>query len=270
MTIPIVKGRGFTPGDRMGSQLVVMLNETAASRVWPHDDAMGHQLELGTRMGLGGARAGGTVVGIVANVHEFGPSSRVPPIIYLPHAQWPDGAITIVAKARSGDPSSLVPGLRRVLKELDPDVPMSAVRSMDQISAIAVAQPRLYLVLIGSFALTALLLSAIGLYGVLAYAVGQRTREIGIRLALGAKRTEVLRMVMVQAGRLAIAGVGLGLIAAVMASRVLRSQLFEVAPTDAATYAAVGGGLLLVALLASWIPARRAARIDPLAALRHD
>jgi ABC-type antimicrobial peptide transport system permease subunit len=115
-----------------------------------------------------------------------------------------------------------------------------------------------------------MLLSAIGLYGVLAYAVGQRTREIGIRLALGARRTEVLRMVMGQAGRLAIAGVGLGLIAAALASRVLRSQLFEVAPTDVATYAAVGSGLLLVALLASWIPARRASRIDPLTALRHD
>jgi putative ABC transport system permease protein len=270
MSIPILKGRGFAATDRMGSPLVIMLNATAAARVWPTADAMGHQLELGTRMGLGGARAGGTVVGIAGDVRDFGPSARAAPTIYLPHAQWPDGAMTIVAKARSGDPASLVPGLRRVLKDLDPDVPMSAVRSMDQISAIAVAQPRLYLVLIGSFALTALLLCAIGLYGVLAYAVGQRTREIGIRLALGAKRTEVLRMVMVQAGRLAVAGVGLGLIAAVLASRVLRSQLFEVAPTDVATYAAVGGGLLLVSLLASWIPARRASRIDPLTALRHD
>jgi ABC-type antimicrobial peptide transport system permease subunit len=128
----------------------------------------------------------------------------------------------------------------------------------------------LYLVLIASFALTAVLLAAIGLYGVLAYAVGQRTREIGIRLALGAKRGEVLRMVMAQAGRLAVAGVVIGLIAAVLASRALRSQLFEVAPTDAATYISVAGALLVVALLASWIPARRAARIDPLDALRHD
>jgi len=144
------------------------------------------------------------------------------------------------------------------------------VRSMDQLSSAAIAQPRLYLVLIGSFAATAMLLAAIGLYGVLAYAVGQRTREIGIRLALGAKRGEVLRMVISQAGRLAIAGVLLGLAAAVLASRVLRSQLFEIAPTDLLTYAMVGVGLLLVALVASWIPARRASRIDPLVALRHD
>jgi putative ABC transport system permease protein len=178
--------------------------------------------------------------------------------------------MTIVAKARNGDPLSLVQPMRALLQEMDPDVPMSAVRSMPQVSAIAVAQPRLYLVLIGSFAATAMLLAAIGLYGVLAYAVGQRTREIGIRLALGARRGEVLRMVMAQAGRLAIAGVVIGLGAAMLASRVLRAQLFEIAPTDTVTYALVAVGLLFVALIASWIPARRAARIDPLTALRHD
>ena len=178
--------------------------------------------------------------------------------------------MTIVAKARNGDPSSLVQPLRSLLQDLDAEVPMSAVRSMDQIGAAAVAQPRLYLVLIASFAGTAMLLSAIGLYGVLAYAVGQRTREIGIRLALGARRGEVLRMVMTQAGRLAVVGVVLGLVAAVGASRALRSQLFEIAPTDRLTYAVAGAGLLIVALLASWIPAWRASRIDPLRALRHD
>jgi ABC-type antimicrobial peptide transport system permease subunit len=141
---------------------------------------------------------------------------------------------------------------------------------MPQIASAAVAQPKLYLLLIASFAGTAMLLSAIGLYGVLAYAVGQRTREIGIRLALGAKRGEVLRMIMTQAGRLAITGVAIGLFAAVIASRALRSQLFQIAPTDNITYVAVGVGLLAVALLASWIPARRASRIDPLTALRHD
>jgi predicted permease len=270
MGIPVVKGRAFGAGDRMGSQLVAILNATAAAKVWPDQDAMGHQLEIGTRMGLGGARAGGTVVGIIADVHEHGPAARVAPTLYLPHAQWPDGSMSVVAKARNGDPASLVQPLRTLLQDLDPDVPMSAVRSMDQIAAAAVAQPRLYLVLIASFAGTAMLLSAIGLYGVLAYAVGQRTREIGIRLALGAKRGEVLRMVMSQAGRLAITGVAIGLVAAAIASRALRSQLFQIAPTDTVTYVLVGIGLLAVALVASWIPARRASRIDPLTALRHD
>jgi len=270
MGIPIVKGRGFTSTDRFGGQLVAMLNETGAARVWPDQDSLGHHLELGTRLGLGGARAGGMVVGVAGDVRDHGPAARVAPTIYLPYAQWPDDSMTIVAKARNGDPLSLVQPMRALLQELDGDVPMSSVRSMQQVSSIAVAQPRLYLVLIASFATTAMLLSAIGLYGVLAYAVGQRTREIGIRLALGAKRGEVLRMVMTQAGRLAITGVALGLGAAVLASRALRSQLFEIAPTDVLTYAVVGIGLLIVALAASWIPARRASRIDPLAALRHD
>jgi putative ABC transport system permease protein len=270
MAIPVVRGRGISASDRIGAPLVVLLNQAGAARVWPNQDALGHSLELGTRLGLGGARAGGTVVGIVADVRDYGPAVPVEPTIYLAHAQWPDDSMTVVAKARNGDPASLVQPLRSVLQELDADVPMFAIRSMPQISANAMAQPRLYLVLIASFAGTAMLLSAIGLYGVLTYAVGQRTREIGIRLALGAKRGEVLRMVMVQAGQLAVAGVAIGLAAAMLASRALRSQLFEIAPTDAATYAGVGLGLLLVALLASWIPARRAARIDPLTALRHD
>ena len=206
MGIPIVRGRGFTAGDRLGAQPVVMLNQTGAARVWPDQDAMGHQLELGTRLGLGGARAGGTVVGIVGDVREHGPAARG----RRRRSIWrtrsgPMDSMTIVAKARNGEPSSLVQPLRALLQELDPDVPMSSVRSMEQIASAAVAQPRLYLVLIASFAGTAMLLAAIGIYGVLAYAVGQRTREIGIRLALGAKRGEVLRMVMSQAGRLAVA-----------------------------------------------------------------
>jgi putative ABC transport system permease protein len=270
MGIPVLKGRPFTASDRMGSQPVAMLNETGAASVWPDQDPLGHHLQIGTRFGLGGERAGGTVVGIVRDVRDYGPASKAPPMLYLAHAQWPDGGVSIVAKARNGEPASLVEPLRALLQDLDADVPMSAVRSMDQLSSDAVAQPRLYLVLIGSFAGTAMLLAAIGLYGVLAYAVGQRTREIGIRLALGAKRGEVLRMVMIQAGQLAIAGVAVGLGAAVLASRVLRAQLFEITPTDTFTYVSVGAGLLIVALVASWIPARRAARIDPLVALRHD
>jgi putative ABC transport system permease protein len=270
MGIALRRGRPFASGDRLGSELVAIVNETAAARVWPGQDAMNHQLEIGTRFGLGGARAGGRVVGIAADVRDFGPASPAAPTLYLPHAQWPEDSVTIVAKARNGDPSSIVQPLRALLQDLDRDVPMSAVRSMPQIASIAVAQPRLYLVLIASFAGTAMLLAAIGLYGVLAYAVGQRTREIGIRLALGAKRGEVLRMVMAQAGRLAVAGVMIGLAAAIVASRVLRSQLFEITPTDTFTYLVVALSLLGVSMVASWIPARRAARIDPLTALRHD
>ena len=269
MGIAIPRGRPFLSTDRTGTGPVVILNETAAKRVWKEVDPLGHELRIGTRLGLGGERAGGAVVGIAADVREFGPAAPAPPTLYLAYAQWPISYLTLVAKSR-GDAASLIEPMRTVLRDLDSDVPMYAVRSMDQLVSNAIAQPRLYLVLIASFAGTAMLLSAIGLYGVLAYAVGQRTREIGIRLALGAKRGEVLRMVMTQAGRLAIIGVVIGLGAAVIATRALRSQLFQIAPTDMLTYALVGGGLLIVALVASWIPARRASRIDPLAALRHD
>jgi putative ABC transport system permease protein len=269
LRIPVGLGRPFTASDRQGAESVAIVNQAAAKLLWPDQNAIGHELTIGTRLGLGGAPAGGRVVGIAADVREHGPAARVPPTLYLAHAQWPDDSMTVVVRSR-GEPTALVEPLRAIMRDLDTDVPMFRVRTMDQIAATAVAQPRLYLVLIACFAGTAMLLAAIGLYGVLAYAVGQRTREIGIRLALGAKRSEVLRMVMGQAGRLAVAGITIGLAAAVLASRVLRSQLFEVAPTDTTTYLVVAVGLMLVALVASWIPARRAARIDPITALRHD
>jgi putative ABC transport system permease protein len=269
MQIAVTRGRGFTDADQMGSQPVAMLSETAAARVFPGVDALGHHLSIGTRFGMGGERAGGTVVGIVDDVLDYGPASRPAPTLYLAYGQWPVPSISIVAKSR-GEPAALVEPMRATLRELDPDLPMFAVRSMQQVQDISVAQPRLYLVLIGCFAVTALLLAAIGLYGVLAYAVGQRTREIGIRLALGARRTEVLAMVMSQAGKLVATGVVLGLIGAVLASRLLRAQLFEVAPTDTITYVGVAVALIVVAMFASWIPARRAARIDPMTALRQD
>ncbi len=269
MAIPITQGRGFTGSDRLGSPPVALLNQAAAARIWPQGGAVGHQLEIGTGFGMGRGRAGGAIVGVAGDVREYGPASRPVPTLYLAHAQWPVDSMTLAIKTR-GEPSAVIEPARALLREMDAEVPMFAVRSMDQIRDIAVAQPRLYLALIGSFALTAMLLAAIGLYGVLAFAVGQRTREIGIRLALGAGRAEVVRMVMSQAGRLVVAGVGVGLVAAVLARRLLRAQVFEVAPTDATTYVLVAAGLLLVSLLASWIPARRASRIDPMVALRQD
>jgi predicted permease len=269
MSIPVMRGRGFTSADAWGTPSVVVLNQAAAARIWKDGEPLGHELRIGTRFGLGGDQAGGSVVGVVGDVRDFGPASPVRPMMYLAHAQWPVDSMTVVAKGR-GETAALIEPMRTMLRSLDPDVPMFAVRSMPQIVSNAVAQRRLYVVLIVCFAATAMLLAAIGLYGVLAYAVGQRTREIGIRLALGARRVEVLRMVMSQAGRLVVAGMILGLAAAVLASRLLTAQLFEVQPTDTATYALVALGLLMVSLLASWIPARRASRIDPMRALRQD
>lgn len=269
LRIGVVRGRGIAGSDRANSELVAVLNEAAAKSLFPDDEALGHHVTLGTRMGQGGSPAGGTVVGIVRDVRDHGATAPVRPAIYLAHAQFPVDFFSVVVRAR-GEPARLVEPLRGIMSELDEDLPMFRVRSMEQIAANAVAQPRLYTVLIGSFAVTAMLLSAIGLYGVLAYAVGQRTKEIGLRLALGARRREVIGMVMGHAGKLAIVGIAAGLVVAVLASRVLQSQLFEIAPTDAVTYFAVAVTLLGVALVASWIPARRASRIDPMTALRQD
>jgi putative ABC transport system permease protein len=160
--------------------------------------------------------------------------------------------------------------MRAVLAELDPDVPMFSVRTMEQRAASAVARPRVYLLLLSLFAATAVLLAALGIYGVLMHAVAQRTREIGIRLALGARRGEVVGMVVRQAALLAVAGLCLGLSLALAASRLIRSLLFGIEPSDAVTYTAVALALLGIALLASYLPARRASRIDPVRALRYE
>jgi putative ABC transport system permease protein len=267
MGIPLVRGRSFAPADRLGAAPVVVLDQRAAELLWPASDPLGHRLTLGTRLGQGGERAGGEVVGVARDVHELGPAGRLRPTVYLAHAQYPLDFVTVTLKAR-GDAAALAEPARVVLAELDPDLPMFRVRTMEQLAASAVAQPRLYLTLIGLFAVTAIVLAAIGIYGVLTHAVAQRTREIGIRLALGASRGEVVGRVVRHATLLACAGLGVGLLLAIAASRLVRGLLFRIEPTDTVTYGVVAAVLLGIALLASYVPARRAARIDPITALR--
>ena len=269
MGMRVTKGRPFSASDRRGSQTVAIVNELAAERLWPGQDPLGHQLGVGSRMGQGGERAGGVVVGVVADTRDRGPALMPLPTLYVAHAQFPMDSLAIAVRTR-GEPNASIAPIRAILREQDPDIPMFRVQSMDEVAAAAIAQPRLNTILLVAFAGSAMLLSAIGLYGVLSYAVGQRTREIGLRLALGANRGEVLRMVIGQASRLAIAGVVAGLGAALLATRALQAQLFEVSSTDGATYGLVATGLFLVSMVASWIPARRAARTDPITALRHD
>ena len=201
------------------------------------------------------------------DVRDFGARGPLRPTIYLAHAQFPMDFFTVTLKARD-NPAALVEPARALLARLDADLPMFRVRTMEQFAANAVAQPRLYLTLIGVFAATAMLLAAVGIYGVLAHGVAQRTREIGIRLALGANRREVVSFVVGQAAALASGGLILGLILAFGASRLMRGLLFGVEPSDVTTYAGVAGTLFAIALLASYLPARRASRIDPITALR--
>jgi putative ABC transport system permease protein len=269
MGIPILRGRAFEAADRLGAAPVVLVNETAANRLWPGEPATGHQFTLGTRMGQGGVNAGGMVIGVVKDVRDFGPAGPVRPTVYLAHAQFPVSFATITVRT-SGAPEASVAALRGIVTRLDPNLPVFRVRTMDQIAGSAVAQPRVYLLLLSLFAAMAVLLAALGIYGVLMHAVAQRTREIGIRLALGAGRRDVVALVVRQAVALAVAGLVIGLAMALGATRLMAGLLFEVAPTDSTTYAIVAVGLMGVALLASYLPARRASRIDPVRAIKSD
>jgi len=265
--IPLLQGRSIGEQDRADAPKVMVINEAAARLVWPGESPLGHRLTVGTRLGVSDTRAGGEVVGVVGDVREWGPAAPARPTIFLVHEQFPVGYMGVVVRS-AGDPAALVEPIRRLLGPLDPDVPMSGVRTMDQRVAASMAQPRLYMLLLGIFAGVAVLLAAVGIYGLVAQTVEQRTREFGVRLALGAERRDVVRLVIGQAGVLTAVGVGLGLMGAVTGGRILSSLLFEVRPADPTTLVVVAAGIALVALVTSYLPARRAARVEPAEALR--
>jgi predicted permease len=269
MGIRVIAGRGVTDDDRRGTPSVAVVNATAARLLWPNQSGLGHHLTVTSRLGLGDDRAGGDVVGVIADVREFGPSGPIPPAIYVTYRQFPIDFFTVVVKARGPAPD-LDGAARAIVAALDPDLPFSHNRAMSQIADEAVAQPRLYLQVLALFAIVAIGLAAVGIYGVISQNVGARTREIGIRLALGATRRQVVGLVVGQAGRLAIVGIAAGLLLAAVGGRAMAGLLFGIHPADAATYASVVGVTLVVSLVAAWLPARRASRINPTSALRAD
>jgi putative ABC transport system permease protein len=210
-----------------------------------------------------------TVVGVVGDVRQDGAVSPAYPQIYVPLAQM-SGRSMVVALRTAQQPLTLVPSLKQALAAVDPNLALSRVTTMEQRLASTLARPRVNALLLAAFAATALVLAALGIYGVIAYSVVQRTRELGIRVALGARAEDVLGMVMRQGLTPVLIGLAIGLAAAATGSRVLRSLLYGVAPTDLGTYAAVALFLAAVAAAASYVPARRAARSDPMTALREE
>jgi putative ABC transport system permease protein len=209
------------------------------------------------------------VVGVVADVKYSGLDANPEAAYYMPHRQNPWRAMYLVVRTAS-DPISLAPAIRAEVWSIDKDQPVAKVRTMDQLMAASVSQPRFRTLLLGVFGVAALMLAAMGIYGVMSYAVAQRTREIGIRMALGARMRDVTRLVVVNGMRLTLIGAATGLVLALALTRVMASLLFGVTPTDAATFGTVSLFLMLVAFVACYIPARRATKVDPLEALRYE
>ncbi len=272
MGMRLSRGRWFTPADTEGSQPIAVVNETMARRYWKDGEAVGGRLRVGG--GADSTRPWVTVVGVVADERHNGVTGLVKEKFYIPHSQWhvaTEGSLirnAFIVVRTTGDPMNVAGPVRNAIRSVDGSVPVANVRPMTEVVSAALATPRLTGFLLGSFAAIALVLAAVGLYGVLAYLVSRRTHEIGIRLAVGADRTDVVRMVLRQGLFLAIVGLGAGIVGAIGASRAIRGLLYDVSPGDPWTYVVVSAVLLVVAVAASGIPALRAARIDPLVALR--
>ena len=267
MGIPVLRGRAIGAQDRHGAASTIMLNETAARLLFPDADPVGHEVFVHTSFGLDRGRAGGTVVGVAGDTRDRGADEEQSPMIYLSHAQFPLEFMQVVLYT-DGEPEMLARAARATISAIDPNVPVFELQTMESRFAESVEQPRFLLTLLTLFAATAVALACIGLYGVIAQGVVERTREIGIRLALGARQGEVQRMILNAGGGLAIAGIALGLAGAFAGSRLISSYLFGVQPIDVVTLAGAAIILLPVALLASWVPARRATRVDPAITLR--
>ncbi|MGH9350453.1 MAG: ABC transporter permease [Vicinamibacterales bacterium] len=265
--IPLKKGRLFADSDTAQTPNVALLSEAAARRFFSTEDPIGKRVELGWGRGPGTPRAGGEIVGIVGDVREHGLDEDYPPEIYLPMRQWPVVRMTMVART-TVPPLGLAAELTQAVHDVDANLPVSNIRTVQDVVSESIAQPRFYMLLLATFAAVALVLAAIGIFGVMSYTVSQRTREIGIRMALGAQGGRVVSMVVGQAMLLAAAGLALGLAAALALSRTMTTLLFDLSPTDPMTFAIVAAVLALVAFLASYVPARRAAGVDPIQALR--
>jgi putative ABC transport system permease protein len=266
MGISLLLGRSFTDEDSE-SQRVAIINQTMAARYWrDQPNPIGQRMTLGR----GGADPRWMqIVGVVADVRHQELGAPPQPGIYVPYALQPNRRMTLVART-TGDPLNYVNPLRSAIWSVDRDQPVSAIRSMEGVIRERIAGPRAATQVMGVLSLIALLLAAVGIYGVISYGVSERTHEIGVRAAFGAQRGDICRMVLRRGMILVLAGLFIGIAAALASMRILRSQLFTIAPTDPLTYASASVLLCGVALAAILLPARRAMAVDPVIALRYE
>ncbi|MCI0356826.1 MAG: ABC transporter permease [Acidobacteria bacterium] len=264
--IPLLRGRGFGAGDTAAGVPVAVVNQAAVRQYWQGGDPVGQRIRVG---GVDSQEPWRVIVGVAGNVHHWSLDRAPEPEVYLPHPQAPDGRVNLMVRT-AGEPLALVPSVRAAVRSLEPDQPAYSIEALADMVTRSYLPQSMAMYLMSIFASIALALAMVGLYGLIAFNVSRRTHEIGVRMALGAQRRDVLRLVIGSGMKLALVGVGLGLLGAVGAAQVIRGLLFETSAADPVTFVGVPVLLLLVGLLASWIPARRAMRVDPMVALRYE
>jgi putative ABC transport system permease protein len=267
---PLLRGRDFRPSDTLDAEHVVIINAAMARKYWPNEDPTGKQ--VGVKAARWPVR---TIIGVIADVKHLSLREEPAPEMYVPYTQneihiWPSMQTMQVALRAQGDPLALAGSARAAVRAIDPSLPLARVASLESLVEESTARTRFATLLVAGFGVLALILATVGIYGVISYGVAQRTHEIGIRMALGAQPRSVFAMVMGQGARLAGVGIVLGFLAAAAVTRLMATLLFGVQPTDPVTFAAVAVLLLVVTLLACYVPARRATRVDPIIALRYD
>jgi predicted permease len=265
MGIPLLAGRVFTERDNTTSPHVVVINQTLARTFWPNENPLGQRITMKDW----GPPLTGEIVGVVGDIKTNGLDEQVGSMIYWSYYQFGQIFNSVVVRTES-DPLLMVTAVKRRIWSVDKDQPVSQIRTMDQVFSESLERRRLYVVLFVVFACVALLLAAAGIYGVVSYSVTQRTREMGIRVALGAERMDILRIIVLQAAKLALAGELVGILVALAVTRLMTSMLFGITAVDPRTFAGVALLLSVVAFLACYIPARRAMRVDPMVALRYE
>jgi putative ABC transport system permease protein len=267
LVVRMIEGRMPDSRDTANAPAVIVVNETLAKRFWPKETALGHRVSMSGRTPVWR-----TIIGVVKDVRERGYELDMKPGVYIPYAQFSDTwALPESLMVRTkGDPGALAGPVRRIIGGVDPEQPVVAVRTMDEILKQAVADRTQQMNLLGAFAGLALVLASIGLYGVLSYAVTQRRREIGLRMALGANARTVVGIVVAHGLTLAAAGLAIGLVLAAIGTRAMSTILYGIEGLDPATFAEVSALLAAIAALACWIPARRASRVDPIVVLREE
>ena len=270
MGIEVIAGRTFEDPDMMaGVPALAVIDRAMAEKNWPGEDAIGKQfyLLLPTNLGDGQERPPALVIGVVENVRHASLSGFTRETVYLTHRTHGGDLMEMTIKA-TGDPSGLVHSIREEVKAIDPNLPITGVRSMHEYVADALAPTRFVVVLLGVFAIIAMTMAAIGLYGILAFSVRQRTYEMGVRIALGATRSRIMALVLRQGLQLTVLGFTIGVAGAIVLNSIIASMLFGVTATDPLTFAGIGLISLLVAVVASYVPASRATRVNPVVALR--